>query len=229
MVKYWKTSDAVEAKVYKTKAGHYEMQMDGEDYPFPGYPRGSLLYGKLSPLKHWIKNKLFNDVWKLLDEGGDVQNHVRNVAYPYIYDLAEGCKYDMVPFEGLVPPVKEIYNNIPNEKWRDIITFIFQEDDAYRMRFQWMAKFMPRFRKPTFKDFDYALEMLEHGEVIGDMKERIRLIRRVLNALYQDPAHKKDWDTFLQNINWNKVKLTEADKYFFRAKYFKVDFPEYQY
>lgn len=229
MVKYWKTSDKVEAKVYRTKEGHYEMQMDGEKYPFPGYPRGTLLYGKLSPLKHWIKNKVFNDVWRLLEEGGDVQKHLRNEAYPYIYELAEGVRYDMVPPEALVPPVKELYRTIPHPKWRDIITFIMQEDDAYRMRLQWMVKFLPKLRKPTWKDFDKALEMLEHGEVVGDMKERVRLVRRVLNELQKDPDHKAMWDRFISETNWKKLALTEADKYFFRAKYFKVDYPEYKY
>ena len=34
---------------------------------------------------------------------------------------------------------------------------------------------------------------------------------------------------FLKEVNWSKVRLSRADKYFFRAKYFKVDYPEYQY
>lgn len=239
MVKYWKTQDSVEAKVVRAPEGHHVMYMKGEKYPFPGYPRGSLLYGKLSPLKHWIKNKVFNEVWKMLEERKPLKErmqYLRGEAYPYIFDLGEGLKYDMVPHEQMVPPVKELYRAFTKVaktetdlKWRDIVTFIFQEDDAYRMRFQWLVKFFPRFSKPTLKDFDKALGMLEHGETVGDMKERVRLLRRVLNALWEDAETKDTYERLLKEIDWKKLELTKGDKYFFRAKYFKVDYPEYAY
>lgn len=238
MVKYWKTAESVEAKVYRSVGGHMEMQMLGEKYPFPGYPRGSLLYGKLSPLKHWIKNKVFNDTWRLLDEGREeeVRDHIKNDAQPYIFGLAEQCKYDMVPNEGMVPPVKEIHralsvasNDPTTRKWRDIITFILQEDDAYRMRFQWMTKFYPRHKKPTCEDFLHGFKMLEHGEVVDDMKERARLLRRGFGAIVKDPETRGVVDGFLRVLDLTKLQLTRADKYFFRAKYFKVDWPAYQY
>jgi hypothetical protein len=235
MVRYWKTQDSVEAKVYVAKEGHTEMQMKGEKYPFPGHPRGTLLFGKLSPLKHWIKNKVFNDVWAMLDERttDEIINYLKTEAYPYIFDLGEKCKYDIVPFERLVPPMKELHRALTeagfSDKWRDIIVFIFQEDDAYRMRFQWMVKFFPKFRKPNLQDLDKALAMLEHGEVISDMKERQRLIRRVLMVILKDPEHRAKWERFLKVANFKKLGLTKADKYFFRAKHFKVDYPEYQY
>lgn len=221
MVKYWKSQDCVQAVFSENKEGYYEMHMKGEKYPFPGYPRGYLLFGKLSPLKHQIKNLVFNENWARLEEGKSVQTRE---AYDLLYKMIEDCKYDMIPVEKLYPSVKSLH--IPHEKWRDILRFIFQEDDAYRMRLQWMAKF---FRKPKWKDFDYALGMLEHAEIIEDMKGRVRLIRRVMNALYLDPDHKKSIDEFLQKTDWSKVRLSEGDKYHFRAKYFKVDYPEYQY
>lgn len=230
MVKYWKTQDAVEAKVYQHPDGHYEMQMKDEDYAFPGFPRGSLLFGKLSPLKHWIKNKIFNDSWALLEEGKDIVPHLLQEAYPYVFKLAQETKYDMLPPEKMVPPVKELYralDTVGAPEWRDIISFIFQEDDAYRFRFQWMVKFFPR--KPKFSDFVKGLEMMEHAEMVGDMKERVRLVKRVLTALYQDPAHKAKWDAFLKEVDWKKVGLSKADKYFFAAKYFKVYYPAYNY
>lgn len=229
MVKYWKTQDAVEAKVYQSKEGHYEMQMKGEDHPFPGFPRGSLLFGKLSPLKHWIKNKVFNDSWALLEEQKDIVPHLLQEAYPYVFNLAEETRYDMLPPEKMVPPVKELYRALSKVSvpWRDIITFILQEDDAYRFRFQWMVKFFPK--KPSFSDLIYGLSMMEHAEMVGDMKERVRLVKRVLSAIYQDPDHKEKWDTFLKEVDWKKVRLSEADKYFFAAKYFRVYYPEYEY
>lgn len=236
MVKYWKTQDAVEAKVYVAPEGHIEMQMMGEKYPFPGHPRGSLLFGKLSPLKHWIKNKVFNEVWAMLEANKtteEIQHYLISDAYPYIFALGAACKYDMVPFERLVPPMKELHraltlSGVSNE-WRDILIFIFQEDDAYRMRFQWMTKFFPKWKKPTFNDLSKALGMLEHGEVVGDMKERERLVKRVILELIQDPTTGKKWATFLKVVDWKKLGLSKADKYFFRAKHFKVDYPENQY
>lgn len=236
MVSYWKTQEAVEAKVYVAKEGHLEMQMKGEKYPFPGHPRGTLLFGKLSPLKHWIKNKVFNDVWALLEQDTatqEIQDYLTQEAYPYVFELAQKAKYDMVPYERLVPPMKELYRALTeagcSNEWRDIIIFIFQEDDAYRWRFQWMVKFFPRLRKPNLNDLEKGLGMLEHGEVIGDMKERERLIKRVILELLNDPATRNKWSTFLKGANWKKLALSKADKYFFRAKHFKVDYPEDQY
>ena len=232
MVSYWKTSDAVEAKVTRTKDGHYVMYMKGEKEPFPGYPRGTLLYGKLSPLKHWIKNKVFNDVWAMLEEGKtteEISLYLRKEAFPYVFNLADQCKYDMVPPEVMVPPVKELHRAMTVAgigKWKDIATFIFEEDDEYRMRFQWIAKFI---KKPTIEQFLAAVAKLEHGELVSDMKERIRLIHRVLSEIVKDPEFRAAFERVIKEIDWKKVRLSDADKYFFRAKYFKVDWPEYQY
>lgn len=241
MVKYWKTKDSVQAKVILLPEGHYGMQMEGEKYPFPGFPRGVLLFGNLSPLKHWIKNKIFNDSWRLLDEGKNIIPHIRNEALPYIWDLAEKTKYDMLPYEKLCPAVKEIYraftevyNKTKSEnvkKLRDVMCFILQEDDAYRFRVQWLFKFFKwsLFRKPILHVFDFALANLEHAEVVGDMKERQRLLRRVLLAILKDKRAYELFSMFMKELDFKKVKLSKADKYFFRAKYFKVDYPEDEY
>lgn len=232
MVSYWRHGDSVEAKVYRAKGGHYEMQMKGEKYPFMGYPRGVLLYGKLSPLKHQIKNKIFNTAWKMIEEQkpeAEIRAYLEG-AWKEIYTLGEETRYDFVPYEKMVPAVKELYRAMTvtgvDSRLRDIICFIFQEDDAYRMRAQWMVKFFPWLRKPTVKDFARGLSMLEQAEVIGDMKERERLFKRIFMFMVKDS---EKFNRFLGEVDWTKVRLTRADKYFFRAKYFKVDYPEYQY
>lgn len=232
MVSYWKRGDSVEAKVYRSPKGHYEMQMQGEKYPFLGYPRGSLLFGKLSPLKHQIKNRVFNDTWAMLEQKipeYEIRASLAN-AWQEIYMLAEQTKYDMVPYEKMIPPVKELHRAMTvvgvSSTLRDIICFILQEDDAYRMRFQWLVKFLPWLRKPRVDEFLDALKQLEHGEVVGDMKERERLFYRIFAFMVADSDMFK---RFLKEVNWGKVALTKADKYFFRAKYFKVDWPEYEY
>lgn len=232
MVSYWKRGDSVEAKVYQTKEGHYEMMMKGEKYPFLGFPRGVLLYGKLSPLKHEIKNRIFNDTWKMLEEhiAEEDIRHDLEMSWEEIYQIAEETRYDYVPFDKMIPPVKELYRAMTkvgvDTRLRDIVCFIFQEDDAYRMRFQWIVKFFPWLRNPTLADFEKGLAMLEHAEVVGDMKERERLFKRIFMFMVKDS---ETFAAFLKEVSWSKLALTKGDKYFFRAKYFKVDYPEYSY
>ena len=236
MVRYWKTNDAVAAKVVKTDEGHSVMYMEGEDYPFPGYPRGDLLYGSLSPLKHLIKNRIFNTSWKNLEEGKDLD--VRK-ALEEVDALFEEGKYNHLPFDAFVPPIKELWRAMtaiehmsPRIKpLKKVLCFILQEDDAYRFRFQWMTKFFrPRWWwKDTVSKFDLALSMLEHGEIVGDMKERQRLLRRVLVAILKDPVIRDCFEALVKELDWKKLNLSKADKYYFRAKYFKVDWPEWQY
>jgi hypothetical protein len=60
-VQYWKTKESIQAKVTHAKDGSQIMWLEGEKYPFPTYPRGYMLFGSLSKLKHEIKNQVFND------------------------------------------------------------------------------------------------------------------------------------------------------------------------
>lgn len=235
MVRYWMSKETVEAKLIKMPQGHMVMHMEGEDYPFPGYPRGALLYGALSPLKHIVKNRVFNDSWKLLGEGKDPIQTIRE-GLDEAFRLLEKGKYDVVPYDALVPPLKELWRAMTVVEKRmggrvmrlkELICFILQEDDSYRMRLQWISKFF--WRRPTVEDLDRALAMLEHGEVVGDMKERQRLFRRILMAALKDERIRECFRLLMKELNWKKLKLTKADKYYFRAKYFKVDFPEHQY
>jgi hypothetical protein len=235
------TQESVEAKLVKMPEGHMVMYMQGEDHPFPGYPRGALLFGPLSPLKHLIKNKVFNDSWKLLEQGNDEGNY--DDVYAQIrqgldeaFALLETGKHDIVPYDALVPPLKELWRAMTVVekqmggrcgKLKELICFILQEDDSYRMRFQWMVKFLGR--KPTIKDFDFALKMLQEGEVVGDMKERQVLFKRILMTALNDPRIRECFSLLIKELDWKKLKLTAGDKYFFRAKYFKVDYPEYEY
>jgi hypothetical protein len=222
MVDWWKTKTAVQAKVTYAEDGSHIMWMEGTKYPFPGFPRGNLLYGSLSKLKHEIKVQIFNNSWAELEEGREL-----NLDLTEIHNLAEKSKYDMLPRLRMCPAVKEIYDNLSHPIWRDIITYIFQEDDAYRWRFQWMSTYFDK--KDPIGSFDKAMEMLEHAEIVGDMKERVRLVRRVMMALFKNPTIAQYWIDFVQNVDLKKIKLTKADKYFFRAKYFKVDYPHYEY
>lgn len=232
MVRYWKTKVAVSAKLTQEN-GQQVMYMEGEDEPFVGYPRGHILYGRLSKLKHEIKNQLFNESWALLDEQKPIAGHIES-RLTNIFALLDSMRYDLVPPSKLAPPIAEIHRAwtkaVPGEtsyKLRDVVCFILQEDDAYRNRVQWLAGWI-RWGNPL-KVFDKALWWMEHGEVISDMKERQRLLRRVLMALLQDPRWRAAFTAFYKECDWKKVRLTKADKYHFRAKYFKVDLDKFEY
>lgn len=238
MVQYWKRGEAVQAKVM-VQNGATVMQMAGEKYVFPGFPRGYLLFGKLSKLKHELKNQLFNESWRMLDEGATPQTIVRRAQdwiMPELYTLLEESRYDMIPRERMVPPVREFYDAWNraggSPQLRDLVTYILQEDDSYRFRLQWMVPYMyPRLMRvlDPVKLLEKGLNWLEHGEVIGDMKERVRLIRRVLLVLLEDEGNRAFWVKFCRTIDWNKIKLSKADKFFFRGKYFKVDLDKFDY
>lgn len=238
MVSYWKTKEAVRAKVTKAKEGHYIMWMEGEKYPFPGFPRGDLLYGKLSPLKHQIKNKIFNESWALLEENKGINTHIMT-KLDEIAEQFDGCKYDVLPFDKLVPPIKELYRawskvgHAKSQKLKEIMCFILQEDDGYRFRVQWVFGFFHFWQKwfgiSPLKTFEYALTLLENAEVVGDMKERQRLLKRVCMEALKDPIIRDLFIKLFREIDFKKMKLSKADKYFFRAKYFKCDFPKFDY
>jgi hypothetical protein len=238
-VQYWKTQEAVAAKITKAKDGSLMMQMEGEKHPFPTFPRGHLLFGVLSKLKHEIKNQVFNESWAMLEKdvsSEDVVRHIKGKLFKEIADLAETMKYEMLPTESMTPSVREIHRAwtkvAPERTYplRDYLCFILQEDDGYRMRAQWLVNYFGWFfKRSPVRKFKRALDVLEHAEVIGDMKGKIRLLRRVLMACLEDPAIKDLFEKFCKEVDWKKVKLTEADKYHFRGKYFKVDFDLFEY
>lgn len=246
MVCYWKTKEAVAAKVTTAEDGSLIMRMEGEKYPFPTFPRGHLLFGPMSKLKHEIKSQVFNESWAKLEEGKpkeEVVKHIKERLFGEIAQIAETLKYDMLPPESMTPSVREIHRAwtkvAPGKTYplRDYLCHILQEDDGYRFRVQWLVNYFNPSSwfakllgtKFILKVFEKSLAMLEHAEVIGDMKERIRLLRRILLVALEDKTIQELFVKFAKEVDWNKVKLTKADKYFFRGKYFKVDYPSLEY
>lgn len=239
MVSYWKRGDgSVQAKITKEN-GAIVMKMVGEKYTFPGFPRGNLLFGKLSKLKHELKNQIFNDSWKMLEDGStndEVIIRAKGIVMPRLYEILEESRYDIIPPEHMVLSVREMYeawNRVGGSpRLRDLITYILQEDDGYRFRFQWMVPYMfPRLMgvMDPVKLLDRGLKWMEEAEVIGDMKERVRLIRRILLVLLTDESNHRFFVKWFREMNWKKVALSKADKFFFRGKYFKVDFDKFSY
>lgn len=247
MVQYWKYKESCAAKITKAEDGSTIMILEGEKYPFPTFPRGHLLIGNkqgeyplFSQLKHQIKNKVFNESWDMLERGEEISSHIKEKLFGEIANLSEGLKYDAIPPDKMCRPVREIHRawtkTAPKHTFslRDYLCFILQEDDAYRNRVQWIVKYFNpniwymRFSDPV-KLFGKSLEMCENAEVIGDMKERIRLLRRVLLEALKDKSIRKCFIDFVREVDWKKVALTKADSYHFRGKYFKVDYDVLDY
>lgn len=270
MVQYWKKQDAVKAKVTIMPDGSLGMWMEGEQYPFPGFPRSHMLFGNykgtghgpLSVLKHTIKNEIFNyayyalqnkgtdDVWEYLREGKtreEVITHIKEVALPKVYEITEDLKYDLLPPEKMFAGVRELWramtvlqkrhpNNKHLEPLKKTLCMVFLDDDSYIMRLKWIIQvfnpsswwFKILFRNPE-KDFMVALEELEVAEVVVDMKSRSKLLREGISLILEDKSIKRLFLELCKEMDWNKLKLTKADLYHLRAKYFKADLIRFEY
>lgn len=133
MVSYWKKKDTARARVVHEKDGSYGLEIEGEKEIMPGFPRGHVLFGPLSKVKHKVK-MAFNE------------------AYEAIGEFLKEAKYDMVPPEKMLPAVREVHRafvDLENAEvtedmkakvrlWRDVFCWMMQEDDAYRYRFQYL-------------------------------------------------------------------------------------------
>lgn len=77
---------------------------------------------------------------------------------------------------------------------------------------------------PAVKHIWDTFELMEHMEVTDDMKGRIKLMKEVICFfLDSDDAYRFRTQMFLYLLNQNKVKLSKADIYYARAKYWKPD------
>jgi hypothetical protein len=238
MVRYWKTKEMVSARVRTQKDGTQVMDLEGEDYPIMGYPRHHMLFGPLSKLKHEIKNQVFNETWELGTP--ETIAHVKQKVTGALDQYLEAVRYDMVPPERMNKPSRELWRAFtvlekdePRLKWiKEAICLIIQEDDAYRLRIQWLITiFNPSswFCFNPIQDLQIALEEMEHAEVVSDMKERIRLLRTIILRLLEDPYIRSLFLKLCKEVDWTQLKLTPGDKYHFRAKYFKVDLDKFEY
>ena len=241
MVKYWRTSNEASARVVQQPDGSVMMDIEGEDEIFPGFPRGHSLFGSLSPLKHQIKNQIFNDSFYALDDGvprEQVIADIKEVLRTGLTEFWDNVKYDAVPPEKLVPFVKELWRVMTTlekdselvKPIKEMLCFIMQEDDAYRFRLQWLfGIFRPRWYLKPLEVLTMALTELENAEIIGDMKEKQRLLKRILLLMLEDKRINMLFNKFCKEANWKKLKLTKADKYHCRGKYFKCDWDKFEY
>jgi hypothetical protein len=135
-VRYYKKSNAARARLMNAKDGSLQMEIQGEKYPFAGFPRGHVLMGPLAGLKKKLKDLVFNQVFEEIDK---------------MYDT---IKTDALPVERCCPAVRELNRVLQRledaEVTEDmkgrirlikkVLTFFLQEDDAYRFRWQWVME-----------------------------------------------------------------------------------------
>ena len=167
VVQYWKHKNAARARLGHNDDGSIHMEIEGEKYLYPGFPRGYILTGPLAKIKHKMKNMVFNQ------------------AFAEMEKMVSENKYDILPDDRCAPAVRE------------------------------MARV-----------FDVLIEM----EVVDDMKKRMQLIKKVLIFfLQEDDAYRFRAQKFLELIDQEKIKLSKADKYYARAKYWKTDYDKFDY
>jgi len=78
---------------------------------------------------------------------------------------------------------------------------------------------------PFVKEVYRVMTMMEQAEVTPDMKSEIRNAKKIVCFfLQEDDAYRFRAQWALGNLNVNKCKLSKADKYYFRAKWFKCDY-----
>lgn len=77
---------------------------------------------------------------------------------------------------------------------------------------------------PAVRHMYETFEKLEECEVVPDMKDRIKLIKKVMCAfLSEDDAYRLRAQMFLDMIDQKKVRLSKEDRYYGRGKYLRID------
>lgn len=258
LVQYWKKGDVARAKLTVLKDGSYAMVIEGEKYPLYGFPRGPVLFGALARLKFLAKNLVFNETWKLLEEGKtneEVMAYIKNVALPEVLKEVSKNKYDFFPPERMCPAVRELWRALSSigkrmtpeareqfDALKQGITFFLQEDDAYKLRVQFLAKFInPRswyrkiYRLITRREYSFKKEVetllgfLGEAEITPDMKGRAKLIKRVLLAFLEDEEFGELIEAVVWEVDWKKMRLSRSDLYYLRGKFFKTDYAVFDY
>lgn len=133
MVSYWKRDKAARARLINAKDGSIQMEIEGEKYPFAGFPRGHVLTGPLARIKKAVKDMVFNQVFNEIEK------------------MVQQDEADMLPPEKCAPAVREIHRVLDKLEHMEVtddmkarirlikkvLTFFLQEDDAYRFRAQY--------------------------------------------------------------------------------------------
>lgn len=164
---------------------------------------------------NWQKGKMARaKVTK--SETGSLEMHVEGEKYPH-----PGFPRGYVLNSTLGKLKKKVKDSIFNDAFEAISEMM--EESKHDM-------LPPERMTPAVQELWRAFEELENAEVTEDMKGRINLIKRVLCFFFQeDDSYRFRAQWLYERIDGKKFRLSKADKYWFRAKYFKVDHPRYDY
>jgi hypothetical protein len=89
MVRYGQKGDgSARAKVVKDKDGSVKMEIEGEKYLFPGFPRGHVLFNQLDRFKKSTKEYVFHTIYRL------AKGQKLDLSNPFIKELAR--MFDMI-------------------------------------------------------------------------------------------------------------------------------------
>lgn len=119
----------------------------------------------------------------------------------------------------LMGPLAAIKNKVKNMVFNQVFGEIEKMVEEHKMDLLPPEKMVPAVRH-IWETF----EKLEDCEVVPDMKGRMLLIKKVLCwFLMEDDAYRFRSQLFLDMIDQKKIRLSESDKYYARAKYWKTD------
>jgi hypothetical protein len=250
-VKYYKTKETEKGRLIMTDDG-LKMDIRGEKYALPHFPRGHLLanpyyHTPMSVMKHRIKNEIFNWAWAELDKGtpkDQIIDEVKNRLFNDIYGIMYEQRYDIASYEKMCPMVREVWRAMTKlekendniRKLKEMLCHIMQEDDGYRFRVQFLTEYFnpgswwfKLLRRSKVKYLKIALDNLVHAEVVGDMRGRIKLLTRIVMLVLEDERTLYWFNRLCDEIDWSKIKLSKADRYYARGKWFRPDQRVYDY
>jgi len=83
---------------------------------------------------------------------------------------------------------------------------------------------------PFVKEIYRVMTLIENAEITPDMKSEMHNMKKILCFfLQEDDSYRFRVQWILERLNMKKIKLSKADKYYFRAKWFKVEHDIYDY
>lgn len=230
----------VEKKIVPEEGGMF-VKLVGCSYLFKGYPSGMVMGDlKISKSTSWfIVGVLENTVVKLaltitfLISRKLGWRSVDRILKPYFkiaYSPLKNKGFLISDGKDYCKSVKELYrvseivlgmikNKVAYEilsKLRDIGLLILQFDTVYRFTTQDILPEIniENLKKNTAKEIERVFRILMEREKPGDEREKYERIRRKVVLAARIPLVRKWILRFLTEINYDEVKLDEADWYY---------------
>lgn len=195
----------------------------------------SLYYPDMN-IKRWILRKFFNFFFKIKRpetvkywEWGEMRRARTKVNEKGIEVMEiENEKYDYPGYPRghiLYGPLAGLKKTIKERIFNEVFAELEAAMDGMKYDMMPVEKMVP-----AVQELWRVFEEIENAEVTPDMKGRIALIKKILCFfLQEDDAYRFRLQWAFERLDPKKMKLTKADEYYFRGKYFKVDHDIYDY